>query len=1143
MTRPGFAGFGSPPTPSTSTAALQAIDSSTKTFVNKDFVKNIAWLNNSVDTLSQWSQKLQAGVEQANRNIFEQVEGIFADLFVMFAGLEPTGIHVGDLKYVIQGIGALLGINPDTPFPLNLAEAAWNIFSNYIIPAHQFSDVIFDAIDAWALDLGLSENFINSLTSLRNSFENLWNALDTNIDGLFDALSKLLGAFLPSLNSLGDLWNALVNLFDGIPTTPLHNIFVRLIDLGIPFIDALTAIVNAGTAFLTPLSFISGSQIGTLGTNFVPPVSDMTTIWSVGSNTTNAWVFDETQSPFGTIGSFTTLGTGTPKVVRTQEIFPAKPGGKFTIQAQLRWVGIPSGANDFGIQLQWYADENLEDVTNLDIPAGHGATGGWAQSINESDVVVPQNVNGVRVAARVGPGISSGQVWVSAISGQIQGGIDVSLISGIEALIRGFLSFNWVFDLFSFIPIGNIGSAPRNLLVNPNFETEGSLAENDYWEWDESEGINVPGSAKTVASGQIKELWSNQIRVEKDNRFQIRANAKWANLIGAGNLITVSVVEFSDEQGLVPINAVDIANVAAGQPNSDWQEFSDQYIVTSTAVKAIRISLRVNATATAGEVWFDELFAGKVQLLSIPLIDQLPQVLSNISEWVQNIINEIIRAITGLIPVGGGGLNDLFDAIESLWNDAQDAISQVSDLAWNLIHNAANTIGNIGNNIIDGIGSTINNLLGGLFGIFSRTEPLSSANVDELLTAAQDVVQTADSAQHDALVAQSSAYHLQALITRPRISPRWLSTGPWDDVSFPIVNATTTFTPELGTLVLIPITAEQDREYRSVKFAISSQSMGSLRVGLYRFDIETQTASLEIDLGDVKPQMTFSSVQAFNTPPFQVSRGETVYIGILQVGNSAAPIASTPNLTLVEAAQEVPHFISSRFSTAGLSSLPTQVPYANIIENPSVWGALGAEVGEAPPILPVYYFDNFNRPNGPLGEMWEVIGTASISSNAMSISGGGVAPSSKARYILPFATVNQKIKIKPTSPALTAAGLELGIRVKDANNYVGAFFPGGISASGRAHIYTVINGVRTERAVSDTFSAPYPTHLSFLCEGANYWIEDQNGTNPFGNFSWQDTGSVFPVSGANRFAQIGQAGLLGTGMTQTYDDFEMMDYI
>src|SRR5690349_9200882 len=89
--------------------ALDASLTTGKSFVNKDFAKNLAFLNQTADVHTAFLKKLQAGVDDANAGVIEQIQGFAADLFIMFAGGEPTGIEIGDLKYVIQGIGALLG--------------------------------------------------------------------------------------------------------------------------------------------------------------------------------------------------------------------------------------------------------------------------------------------------------------------------------------------------------------------------------------------------------------------------------------------------------------------------------------------------------------------------------------------------------------------------------------------------------------------------------------------------------------------------------------------------------------------------------------------------------------------------------------------------------------------------------------------------------------------------------------------------------------------------------------------------------------------------------------------------------------------------------------------------------------------------
>jgi hypothetical protein len=239
-------------------ALLRDLNVGQKSFANKDFVKNISFLNQVADTHTAFLSKLQKGVDSANQNIIEQITGFAGDLFVLFAGLEPTGIELGDLKYIIQGLGALLGINPDTPFPLNLFEAAWNMFNNYIIPLDQFTDVIFDAILAWAEDLGMSPAFIESLTELRDAiylFTDSFEEFFQSLSGLLDALGFI------SFGDLGDLLASVLDLFDLLALEPLKPVFSLLSTLGVPFIEALTFIVNTASSFLTVFSPLNAANL------------------------------------------------------------------------------------------------------------------------------------------------------------------------------------------------------------------------------------------------------------------------------------------------------------------------------------------------------------------------------------------------------------------------------------------------------------------------------------------------------------------------------------------------------------------------------------------------------------------------------------------------------------------------------------------------------------------------------------------------------------------------------------------------------------------------------------------------------------------------------------------------------------------
>ncbi|QGJ90068.1 minor tail protein [Mycobacterium phage Indlulamithi] len=759
------AGIGAPASTSTDTRALKAINSRNLSYANKDFVKNMAWLNSSVDTLSQWSQKLQAGVDSANQNAIEQIQGFAADLFVLFAGLEPTGVDIGDLKYVIQGIGALLGINPDTPFPMNLLEAAGHLFSTYIIPLPQFSDVIFDAIDAWAVDLGLSPEFIQAMHDLQDAIE----ALGENFSDLFNSIGQLLEVFGPDFGPVGQLWNALMDLLDGVDTGALKPVISLLADLGIPFIQALTAIVNAGNAFLDPLGTIAGSQIASLGQNIVPKVSADTTVWSVGSNNVNAWVLDAAQSASGTDGSFTTLGNGQAKRILTQKTFQCKTGQKFTVKGSLRWNGIPTGTTEFGAIIVWYSDANEVSTTTLNIPAGHGATGGWTQSISYTDVTVPNNVNGFKIGARVGTTVTTGQVWADDLSMQLQGTIDQGLIAGLTQTLSNFLNFDFFDDIIgspgqtpesvadwflSFltenspipglniigsipgrllqnIGIGSIGGTAPNLLENPGFDTAVALDGEGIWTWDGTIGRSAPlGSAKVMGTGVFKELQTKTpIQVDQGQKLNLSGWVTWTGLGGyASNPIALGISTYSDIYGQNLVASVEIGNAVGGAgANSGFVQVSGQYQIP-VGVASVRVRLILKATATAGQVNFDDLYLGKVQLLNWNLVDGLND------------------AWQGLLDTLGGGIGSVIEDIGNrLFALNPDGTLDASQLA-NMLNipaiNPLKVLGISAPTIVDTFRNTLEQLWGGL----ARSLDYDGKSLADVASQANNTSETADTA-------------------------------------------------------------------------------------------------------------------------------------------------------------------------------------------------------------------------------------------------------------------------------------------------------------------------------------------------------------------------------------------------------------
>lgn len=654
---PGFGGLGSHGS-SVETRALRESTLAGKSFVNKDFVKNMAFLNQTVDTHTAFLQKMQKGVDDANENILEQIQGFAGDLFILFAGLTPTGIELGDLKYVLQGLGALLGINPDTPFPMNLFEAALHLFETYIIPLDQFEDVIFDFILGWAEQFGLSPEFIQAISDLLDAIF----ALGHSFFELFQAISDALGIFgfldFTSINGLGDIWDTLVDLIDGLAIGPLKPVLSMLGDLGIPFIQALTYIIETVSSFLDPLGSISGGQISELGSNVIPPASSQTTVWGVGGDESNAWVYDESEK------AFTTLGTGVPKRMVMQKTLTATPTKVLVAKAQLKWSGIPAGYNIFGISLIWFQGTDEISQTDINIANGHGSNGGYTEVSQE--ITVPNNVDGFKLGMRVGSGVNSGRVWVKDPSVQLKGLVQQNQVNGLLGSLAALIPFNifnsvlgitngdagpldiigWFTNIPSMVasffqggtsPFGVVGGLVNgfvNLLFQPFFGHPTSVAGDGVWVTDETTQYNGANSVKTTANGSVRKLIGSPIAVVTSQQFSLQASAKWTGLAGSGNPIQLMLKTNLGESLLYSI------------PFSAAGDFASNTMVVTyvvpPGVTQIALEFVVDASATAGTVWFSAPSASPVPVPAV------------ITEAIRpsNIFGTLLGTVTGGLGIG-----------------------------------------------------------------------------------------------------------------------------------------------------------------------------------------------------------------------------------------------------------------------------------------------------------------------------------------------------------------------------------------------------------------------------------------------------------------------------------------------------------
>jgi len=693
---PGFGGGGTMP-PTREAKALAAIDSRTQTFVNQDFVRNIQWLNNSVDTLSAYTQKLQQGVDAANQNALEQLQGIIADLIVIFAGGTPTGIDLGDLKYIFQALGTLLGINPDTVFPLNLIEAAGNLFRQFIVPLPQFTDIIFDAMELWLERFGFSDEAIEAVREFNDAVTDLYFGITDFTSGIIPALNRLLKQIglgfgwldLTLLRRLVDDLRAKIQKLLSGPRDFLLNILSILITT---VFKAMTWLVN----LINPRNLMRSLGLESLGPDLAPNISDLTTIWQVGSNPNTQWVFDATQWSPGTPledlvngrgqGSFRTIGNAYGKRILTQGTETCTPGETFAFSGWLRWQGVATHQNQWGPCIVFYAGLNEIEQQNIDAPSDRETDGGWLQV--GRNIIVPNNVDGFKLGYRCGAQVGAGTIWGGTLTcSKLSLGLEFSLfnlfvpwnifknipslgdlsIGGVNAWLKTFLTslsplnanniYGFIPDnLLAKVPIASLFAGQTELLMHPGFDNLNTLEGQGVWHHDENIGHSKFGSVYVDCDGTLKELYNrNIIPVEAKQGFTWRVWVRWQALGGfSTNPACIVIQEYADDE-CEEFVAEKTMNFAGGTgPNSGWQQMTSNYTVPQ-GVSMIKYKLQVKASATSGRVWFDDASGKRTNLLGWNLIDSLE------SAW-----SALISALRGWTFNFGDGLSGLWESITDI---------------------------------------------------------------------------------------------------------------------------------------------------------------------------------------------------------------------------------------------------------------------------------------------------------------------------------------------------------------------------------------------------------------------------------------------------------------------------------------------
>lgn len=501
----------------------------------------------------------------------------------------------------------------------------------------------------------------------------------------------------------------------------------------------------------------------------------------------------------------------------------------------------------------------------------------------------------------------------------------IAFIASLGGLLRNAIGkmFNGV------IPASWIADVIHDLTEGAGGFTDPAMVEsNPDWHFDPAQNGHLSGKSIYVTANGIEHAISlkDSFDVAPGQTVDVAASAMWQGVkaVAGSNPIRLCITPFGPTGAKLPDVVVKQVHPVAADSSWVRASLTGSWAVPSNgSVKAATVTLVVTAGATAGTVHYSNVTT----------------VMSNLGP-VLGAFRSFFDAIGGEVNSGISQFEQRFAAITA---DGKITASEILGLLGlgNIPKlppaKVESPIGSpdIGHDLRDTWDHFWNAVFGG---------NATGKTPADMGAATAALKQTADDASE-------AAKYVTAMITTPRLSPRWVSTGNHDDVSFPIalvpaVNGT--YTPPLGKLVLMPITGEITRMYKSVKFGMTtSATMGACHVGVYRPDT-SGVPQLEVNLGNVKPLMQNAKVQVFSLPGdgVQVTKGETLFVGVLQLGGTAAPMLTSPAMqTVLEAVQTIPLYFSQDGGSS-LTVLPATV--TSNIELVPVWGALGEELPPNP---------------------------------------------------------------------------------------------------------------------------------------------------------------------------------------------------
>ncbi|AVP71348.1 hypothetical protein [Prescottella equi] len=504
---------------------------------------------------------------------------------------------------------------------------------------------------------------------------------------------------------------------------------------------------------------------------------------------------------------------------------------------------------------------------------------------------------------------------------------------------------------------------------------------------------------------------------------------------------------------------------------------------------------------------------------------------------------------------GAGGIAGLQQLTETAWKNRQkqQVIGQLGGTQVNI----GAFLSAMFNNFLADLCDAITGATNGFIGLQSWSKALrerADAAMQQAIGAdgkAQTAQNTAKEAVTTAATARANFVTLQSETRLVAAVPYWMSPNPYEDVSFPRANLIPTtattgktdsgtggdfhdhkvtmdiaqpeYTPPSGRLLLVPVTALQDRPYSTLGFVSRAAGMNAFYAGFYRL-IDGQLRRVQMfpktdQRGNLRTgsQMFDQRLVAQNPDPeggnadTLVNTGENCYVALLQVGGTMAALGATKAPAITPPPGTFPP--AATVYIDGQTGLPETID-PNAVKGDlgwQVWACLGQPSVQYDPSALFVYDENFNRSTGSgFGPGWLTRGADQGTNGFAAVVRGNSDGYRGAIYTKPLNTDQQKVTVVPGSDP-TNVGTSVLLRARsDFSSFAYAnWWDGGVEIGSARGL-----GDRTSRKSSGWVIRKGDV-VEFIAAGERYSVLVNSQEVCF----WVDTGNAaVPIGTAARYA-------------------------